>query len=73
MTINNINKYKKALTLVEELSKLELSLKTALTDLEQYNKYIPAQDCIEVINRNLMLVKVHLNQQKKIVENKGKE
>jgi hypothetical protein len=71
--MNNINKYRKALLYSKELAKLEASMKNALTELELYKKYIPAQECIEVISRNLTIVQVHLNHQKKIAESKGKE
>lgn len=73
MMTNNITKYRKALIYVKELAKLETSMKTALADMELCKKYIPAQECIEVISRNLTIVQVHLNHQKKIVETKGKE
>ncbi len=69
----DIHKYKKALVYVKDLSKLEESLQKALNDISQYKHYLPAQECIEVISNNLTLVKVHLNHQKKIVENKGKK
>lgn len=71
--VNNITLYKKALIYVKELAILEQSMNKALIDLEPYKKYIPTQECIEVISRNLSLVKVHLNHQKKIVESKGIE
>lgn len=71
--MHNINKYKKALIYTRELAKLEISMKNALAEIELYKKYIPAQECIEVISRNLTIVTVHLNHQKKIVETKGKE
>lgn len=72
-TINNINRYKKALLYVKELDKLKSSMVKSLSELESYKKYIPAQECIETISRNLTIVEVHLNHQKKIVETKGKE
>lgn len=71
--MNNIHKYKKALVYVRELSKLEESLQKALSEIEHYKKYIPAQECAEVISRNLTIVQVHLNHQKKIVQTKGQE
>jgi hypothetical protein len=71
--MHDIHKYKKALTYVKELAKLEASLQRALDDLSVYKKYLPAQECINVISDNLTVVKVHLNHQKKIVENKGKK
>lgn len=71
MIINDINRYKKALIYVKELAKLETSMKTAISELEVYKKYTPAQECIEVLSNNLTIVQVHLNHQKKIVENKG--
>lgn len=69
--IHDINRYKKALIYCKELAKLELSMKNALVELELYKKYLPAQECIEVLSNNLTIVQVHLNHQKKIVENKG--
>lgn len=69
--IHNINSYKKALVYVRELAKLEASMKNALSEIEVYKKYIPAQECIEVLSNNLKIVQVHLNHQKKIVESKG--
>jgi hypothetical protein len=51
--MNNLVKYRKALIYVKELAKLEASMKNALADLESYKKYLPAQECIEVISRNL--------------------
>lgn len=68
----NITKYKKALIYVRELAKLEASLEKSLEDLSQYKKYLPAQECMEVLSNNLTIVKVHLEHQKKIVETKGK-
>lgn len=70
---HNINKYRKALIYTEELGKLKILMEKALIDLEPFKKYIPAQESIEVISRNLVIVEVHLNHQKKIVETKGKE
>ncbi len=69
--VNDLRKYKRALLFVKELTKLEASMKNALSEIEVYKKYIPAQECIEVISRNLVIVKVHLDHQKKIVDNKG--
>lgn len=71
--INNLHKYKKALIFVKELGKLEISMKKALEDIEKYKKYLPAQECIEVLSNNLTIVQVHLTHQKKIIEDKGKE
>ena len=70
-TVNDLKLYKKALIYVKELAKLEASMKIALSEIELYKKYIPAQECIETLSRNIMIVQVHLNHQKKIVENKG--
>lgn len=71
--MNNLTKYRKALIYTKELAKLEASMKKALTEIEVYKKYIPAQECIEVLSNNLTIVQVHLNHQKKIVETKGKD
>lgn len=70
--INDLKLYKKALHHVEKLGKLETAMKNALSEIEQYKSYIPAQECIEILNNNLVIVRVHLEHQKKIVENKGK-
>lgn len=67
----DLTKYKKAIIFVKELTKLETSMKTALLEIEHYKKYIPAQECIETLSRNLTIVQVHLNHQRKIVEDKG--
>ena len=69
--VHNIALYKKALIYCRELAKLEASMKTALSEIEVYKKYIPAQECIETLSRNLTIVQVHLQHQKKIVDNKG--
>ena len=69
--INDLQKYKKALVHVRELTKLEQSISNALKDIEKCKNYIPAQECIEVLSNNLLLVRVHLNHQKKIVDSKG--
>ncbi len=69
--VNDLRKYRKALIFTKELAKLEASMKNALSEIEVYKKYIPAQECIEALSRNLTIVQVHLNHQKKIVENKG--
>lgn len=69
--VNNLTDYKKSLHHVEKLSKLQQAMKSALKDIEQYKSYIPAQECIEVISHNLIIVDVHLNHQKKIMDNKG--
>lgn len=69
--MNNIHLYRKALIYTKELSKLESSMQTAISEIEAYKKYIPAQECIETLSRNLTIVQVHLEHQKKIVKNKG--
>ena len=69
--MHDIHKYRKALRFVKELGKLETSMKNALKDLELYRHYLPAQECIEVLSNNLTIIKVHLEHQKKIVDNKG--
>lgn len=69
--INDLKLYKKALLYTKELAKLETSMKTALVEIEQYKKYIPAQECIEILARNIIIVNAHLEHQKKIVDNKG--
>lgn len=71
--VNNITKYKKALRFVRDLDKLAKVLSDAEKELLKYKQYKPAQECIDVISNNLLLVKVHLEHNKKIVENKGKE
>lgn len=71
--VNDLTKYKKALLYVKELDKLKQSMTKALSDLEPYKKYIPAQECIEVLSNSLTIVNVHLNHQKKIVETKGQK
>lgn len=73
MSINNINKYKKALVYTNELRELKEILIESLQKLEKYKKYIPAQECIEVLSNSQTLVQTHLNHQRKIVETKGKE
>lgn len=70
-TPNDLPLYKKALHHCKELAKLEISMKNALTELERCKNYIPAQECIEVLSRNIVIVQVHLQHQKKIVDNKG--
>lgn len=72
-TFNNLSLYKKALHHVEKLGKLEAIMKESIQKLEEHRKYIPAQECLEILNNNLVIVSVHLQHQKKIVENKGKE
>jgi hypothetical protein len=69
--MNDIHLYKKALIFTKELSKLEQSMKNALAEIERYKKYIPAQECIETLSRNLSIVQIHLAHQQKIVNNKG--
>lgn len=71
--MHNITKYKKALIHVQDLEKLYNVLKESIIKLEIHKKYIPAQECLDVLYNNKILVETHLNHQKKIVESKGKE
>lgn len=71
--MHNVQKYKKALKFVEELGKIETVMKKTMEDLQNYRKYYPVAECIDVLNNNLTIIQVHLNHQKKIVESKGEE
>jgi hypothetical protein len=71
--MNNIYKYKKALVLVKDLSNIEKILERTINELLMYKKYTPAQNTLEVLQDNLLLVQVHLKQQIQIVNSKGQE
>ncbi len=69
--IANFKQYKKAKKVVEELDNALKIISLAIKGLSLYDKYIPVQDAIYVLQCNKTILNIHRKKYKKIVDNKG--
>jgi hypothetical protein len=69
--ISDLNKYKTAKLIVNDLHGIIHLLNNCKRDLTSYHKYLPVQDVESVITNSLTLINLHLNKYQDILNNKG--
>lgn len=70
-TVNDINKYKKAMLITKEISEALVIIKDAEEKLKAYSKYIPVLNCLVPLSDARIILQAHYNKHKKILNNKG--
>lgn len=69
----DIKEYKKAKFLVSELDKLIPLMEKCMIDLEPFKKFKAASETIFVLKNNKILLDIHYNKYKRILEGKTNE
>lgn len=68
----DLDKYKKAKQYVKQLTNLLSIFKESSDKLEMYKNFIPAQECYNTLQSNIVLIELHLVHQQKILDTKAK-
>lgn len=71
MSISSLNDYKKAKVISKDLTYLASLVKANIQVFEEYKKYVPVQEILSTLKENYLIIKLHLDKQIKIIENKG--
>lgn len=71
MSVNDIAKYKKAKSLVKDLSTILMTMEAAIAGLQRYKGYKPAMLCLDSLTTNRDWVRYNLEFYKMVVETKG--
>lgn len=71
--VYNLQKYKRAKTIVKELQIVLPILKSSYTALKPYIKYRAVMECINTIHDAEIILETHLRNEKKVISNNGLE
>lgn len=71
--ISNLHKYKRAKVIVKDLNDIIKAMSLSIQALTFFKKYAPVMDAIHNLKDNKVLLEIHLDKQKRIVETKGEE
>lgn len=69
--ISDLSQYKKAKIIVKDLEEIIKIIGTTMDKMRAYTKYRYVPDCISVMDTSKTFLEIHLNDQKKILANKG--
>jgi len=69
--ISDLNQFKKAKIIVKDLEEVIKIIGTTMERMKSYTKYRYVTDCISIMDTSKMFLEIHLNDQKKILANKG--
>lgn len=67
--VTNLYEVKKARILTKELSNVIIILNETIQSLKPYEKYTPVVDSIRTLKSSKMMLEIHLNKYKEVLEN----
>lgn len=70
--ISDFNKYKKAKQIVRELNTVVKILTLAYNGLKPFREYYSLQETMLCLQDSKMILEIHLEHHRKVLENKGK-
>lgn len=70
--VNDFNKYKRAKIITKELEKVLNIINLSLKGLKPFRKYTSISETLLCLEDSKSILEIHLEHQKKILENKGR-
>lgn len=73
MGIPDLNKYRRAIRLVKDLTEAHRRINKAIESLEYYKMYNPVLQSLVSLKDSKLIVEIHLKEQNRIVDNRGED